>query len=1131
MMSYGGGDLSTYAEEQKKRGRNSNSRKFDPRTMKRVIQAFSPYRSEVVTILVTILLITLLGLIPSILISSLIDNAIGKGDAPLLLIYVSIMAVALLLSGIISIGQAYLSNKVGQNVMYDFRNQLYQHLQSLPLSFFAGTRTGEIQSRLSNDVSGVQGAVTETATSLFSTLSVIVGAIIAMFVVSPLLTLITLGLFPLFGWISYKVGTIRRKMGKETQQSLASLTSQMEETLSVSGILLVKVFGQQRRTQGQFQQENKTLADLTLRQLMIGRLLFVIISTFFSLMPTLVYLIAGEQIIQHVPVLGSTMTLGTMVAFTTLQFRLFFPLGQIAALQIEFQGALALFDRVFEYLDLPITIADKPDALHLTPEEVRGEVTFSNVTFTYKRDEYTVLTSSDESDVPDNGDDPLPDEDNASPTVGTGRGSSGGQAQGTAPVASPQGPTVGEPRPALNNISFTIKPGQLAALVGPSGAGKTTITYMLPRLYDVDSGAVKIDGINVQDITQASLGELIGVVTQETYLFHSSIRENLLYARHDATEEEMIAAAKASAIHERIMELEKGYDTIVGERGYKLSGGEKQRIAIARVILKNPRLLILDEATSSLDTRSERLIQTALERLMKGRTTLAIAHRLSTILAADIILVVNKGEIVERGTHQELLAQNGLYAQLYHEQFSHPSVGTGLAPVHEDPAIVRTLNRVGTPNRVGTGLAPVREERQTVPVFETQISYLQPLEATMQEKTASPTAKLPIRRASKEDLCSTTYLLPGVREIFEFASGNEQAASQPNTSPVAFVEPQTTIPSTGIEHTNKRTDWQVKQEDFPPPASFQHATIDVRPRLSPGIKPRITLQPKPPTHTSVGARTGAFGMRTGAVGTGLAPVRVHTVPAYDQSSASAYPSAYPHQRASQRVVMEVRSITKSLPLGRERVEVLKGISFQIRSGELVAIVGPSGSGKSTLLGIIAGLDNPTSGQILIDGIDIASLPEGDLAQVRNQKIGMVFQAFNLIPTLTALENVEAPLQVGNRKGPHSERAKELLTLVGLGHRLHHRPNQLSGGEQQRIAIARALATDPPIVIADEPTGNLDARNGENVLQLIADLRTQTGQTFIIATHDQNIEEYADRAIRIVDGTVAALDTTGGRITQ
>src|SRR5207249_6687439 len=323
------------------------------------------------------------------------------------------------------------------------------------------------------------------------------------------------------------------------------------------------------------------------------------------------------------------------------------PIGQLLNVQVEIQGALALFDRIFEYLDLPIDIQDKPGALHLTPDDVEGRVAFQDVSFTYKRDELSAL-----SDGP-----------------GKESNGNGKRVVSPAPVALPTAEDIAQ-RTTLNHISFEIQPGQLAALVGPSGAGKTTITYLLPRLYDVDSGAVEIDGHDVKDIALASLGEIIGVVTQETYLFHASIRENLLYARPDAAEEEMIAAAKAAAIHDRIIELDDGYDTTVGERGYKLSGGEKQRIAIARVILKNPRILILDEATSALDTHSERLIQAALEPLMRNRTTLAIAQRLSTILAADIILVVDKGEIVERGTHEELMELNGMYARLYNEQFS-----------------------------------------------------------------------------------------------------------------------------------------------------------------------------------------------------------------------------------------------------------------------------------------------------------------------------------------------------------------------------------------------------------------------------------------------------------------------------
>ncbi len=649
--SRGSSNLADYAEERKKSGR-----KADAQTVRRIMLAFQPYKLQVILVLIAIIITTLLGLINPLLIQRIFDDAIGKGNVNLLIIYVVIMFVTPIVSGIIGVGQSYLNNRIGQNVMRDFRNRLYNHLQSMSLRFFTSTRTGEIQSRLSNDVGGVQGVVTNTATSIVSNLSTTISTIIAMVLLSPLLTLISLGLLPLFMWITYKVGNVRRETSKETQKSLASLTAMMQETLSVSGILLVKTFGRQQYSQDRFEQENQKLTNLEVRQQMIGRWFFMFIGTFFSVMPAVVYLAAGWQIIHRVPIFGAGMSFGTIVAFTTLQSRLFFPVGQLLNIQVEIQGALALFDRIFEYLDLSIDIKDKPNALQLKPEEVRGEVTFKDVMFAYKRDE---ATSSDKET----------EQQEAKELVA--------QSNPISPLAIAHTPE--EPRQTLNDISFTIQPGQLAALVGPSGAGKTTVTYLVPRLYDVDSGEVEIDGHNVKDVALASLGSLVGMVTQETYLFHASIRENLLYARTDATDEEMIAATKAAAIHDRIIELDDGYDTIVGERGYKLSGGEKQRIAIARVILKNPRILILDEATSALDTHAERMIQAALEPLMKGRTTLAIAHRLSTILSADIILVVNKGEIVERGTHQELLERNGLYAQLYHEQFSQLPQEEGVA--------------------------------------------------------------------------------------------------------------------------------------------------------------------------------------------------------------------------------------------------------------------------------------------------------------------------------------------------------------------------------------------------------------------------------------------------------------------
>ena len=636
-----GGDPAT-AEKQKKR-----ERKTDRRTLRRIMQAFHPYRFQVALVLFAILIVTLLGLVNPILIGHIFDDAIQKGNASLLLIYSAIMIVTPIIQGFISVGQGHLNNKIGQNVMRDFRNRLYQHLQGLPMSFFTETRTGEIQSRLSNDINGIQSVVTNTAADLIGNSAIVLSTVTAMLLLSPLLTVITLIVLPLFAIAAYKVGKMRRSVSKQTQRSMASLTALMQETLSVSGILLLKVFGQQKYAQKQFQQENQNLTNLMVRQFFIGRWFLMIVEVGFAVIPALIYLIAGSQIIQRASVLGNTITLGTMIAFVTLQFALFYPIGRILSLQVEVQASLALFDRIYEYLDLKVDITDKPDALQLKPQDVRGEVAFRNVTFLYKRSENSALSDSNKA---------------------------GEQEKHPVPVASTEDKGSQEQaRQALKNISFTVKPGQLVALVGPSGAGKTTITYMIPRLYDVESGAVEIDGVNVKDIALASLSDLIGVVTQETYLFHSSIRENLLYARLDATEQEMIEAARAAAIHDRILELEEGYDTVVGERGYKLSGGEKQRIAIARVILKNPRILILDEATSALDTHSERLVQAALERLMQSRTTLAIAHRLSTILAADMILVINKGEIMERGTHEELLALGGLYARLYREQFVRPS--------------------------------------------------------------------------------------------------------------------------------------------------------------------------------------------------------------------------------------------------------------------------------------------------------------------------------------------------------------------------------------------------------------------------------------------------------------------------
>jgi ATP-binding cassette subfamily B protein len=603
----------------------------DPRTLRRIIGFFRPYRGRLAIIAVSILASVTIGVVNPILLKLIIDNLLGPRDLRLLYLQTGLMIVLPIVTSLIGVGQSYLSNVVGQNVMNDLRLALYSHLQWMPLRFFTETRTGEIQSRVGNDVNGVQSVVTDTAASLLSNFATVATTIIAMLVIDWRLTALSLGMLPVFAYITYRVGKVRREISTLTQQSLAEVSAITEESLSVSGILLSKTFGQQEASIDRFRRESRRLGDLQIRQQMIGRWFFALIGTFFSISPALVYLLAGSLIIGG----DTNVSIGSIVAFTTLQSRLFFPMGQLLSVQVEIQGALALFDRIFEYLELPQEITNAPDAVELDPIGMRGDVRFEEVSFRYPVAIAQLAVEPERAEA---------------------------EAAGLAV------PTMVQPF-GLSDVSFSADPGQLVALVGPSGAGKTTSTYLIPRLYDVAAGSVSIDGHDVRQIKLESLGRVIGVVTQETYLFHSSVLDNLRYAKPDATMEEIESAARAAAIHDRVMELPEGYDTVVGERGYKLSGGEKQRVAIARVLLKDPRILVLDEATSALDTVSERLIQTALQRLMVGRTTIAIAHRLSTILRADQILVFDRGRIVERGTHDELLRHEGLYAKLYHEQF------------------------------------------------------------------------------------------------------------------------------------------------------------------------------------------------------------------------------------------------------------------------------------------------------------------------------------------------------------------------------------------------------------------------------------------------------------------------------
>jgi ATP-binding cassette subfamily B protein len=614
---------------------DEDPRPIKPATVRRVVATFGPYRRKVTFVGLMIVITAGLGVVNPLLIVRVFDNALfGPNNdcagqpcpnLPLLYFYVALMIAIPLVTSIIGIGQTYLANDVGLHVMQDLRNSLYQHLQKMPLRFFTTTRTGEIQSRLANDVGGVQSVVTDTASTVLSNVVTIISTIAAMLLLSIPLTVLSLLLMPLFLWLTVRVGKARREVATNTQRTLADLTAITEETLSVSGMLLSKSFGRRGYEVDRYQGENERLTGLLIRQTMIGRSFFALIGFFFSITPALVYLVAGWVNSNH----GSAVIQsGMLVGFTTLQSRLFFPIGSMLQVSTEVQSSMALFDRVYEYLDMKHEIVDAPDAEPLV--DVRGAVELDHVRFRYEE-----------------------------PRDGAG-----------ALVPSDDGDSLGQRRLwTLDDVSIRIEPGQLAALVGPSGAGKTTITYLVPRLYDVQSGAVRIDDHDVRKVTLESLGEAIGIVTQETYLFHDTIRRNLLYGKPGASQDQLEAAARAANIHERIAELPDAYDTVVGERGYKLSGGEKQRLAIARVILKDPSILILDEATSSLDTTSERLVQAALEPLMQGRTTIAIAHRLSTILQADVIFVIDRGRVVEQGTHEELLTKSGLYARLYEQQF------------------------------------------------------------------------------------------------------------------------------------------------------------------------------------------------------------------------------------------------------------------------------------------------------------------------------------------------------------------------------------------------------------------------------------------------------------------------------
>ncbi|MEN2739739.1 ABC transporter ATP-binding protein [Microbacterium sp. X-17] len=584
-----------------------------PHLFRRIVSLFAAHKAAIITTMVLVLIGAALSVVPPLLTQRAFDHGLfpksGTPDMPVLIEIVVVMIVVFVGSALLGVWQTYLTSSVGNKVMGALRVRLFSHLQSMELSFFTKTKTGIIQSRLQNDVGGVANVLTNTMSSILGNTVTVIAALVAMLLLNWQLTIVAVILMPILVIAQRRVGQVRARIATRTQESLSDMTAITQETLSVSGILLSKSFNRQQAEIERYSDENRTQIRLQVSQSMSGQWFFAMVNIFLSSIPAIVYLVSGWLILG-----GATdITAGTIVAFTTVQARLLFPLLALMRVALDLQTSGALFARIFEYLDLKPAIADRPDAVPVDPGRDLGRIEFDHVVFRY-------------------------------------------------PDARP-----GE-RNTLDDVSFTIEPGEFAAFVGPSGAGKTTVSYLIPRFYDTTSGRILFGDTDLRELQQDSLVSHIGVVSQETYLFHASIAENLRYARPDATQEELEAAARRANIHETIVSFPDGYDTIVGERGYRLSGGEKQRIAIARVLLKDPEVLILDEATSALDTISERVVQQALDTASRGRTTIAIAHRLSTIVAADVIFVIDHGQVVERGTHRELLEVGGVYARLYREQ-------------------------------------------------------------------------------------------------------------------------------------------------------------------------------------------------------------------------------------------------------------------------------------------------------------------------------------------------------------------------------------------------------------------------------------------------------------------------------
>jgi ATP-binding cassette subfamily B protein len=605
--------------------------KVDRKLLSRILVYARPYWGNITIVLVSIIVISFIELIPPLIFRRLIDLVIPSKDFRELTILALAMIGIPVLSGLIGIVERYFSAKAGEGIIFDLRQQMYEHLQIMSLRFFTNTRSGEIVSRFNSDVVGAQNAITGTLPSIVTNSVTLISTLVVMLSIDVRLTLLSIAVLPLFLLPTRRVARILRDIRRKAMEYNADLSSLITETLGINGALLVKTFGRQKQESQRFREINQNVRDIGVRRALVGRWFFMGLGISGAIGTALIYWAGGYLVMTEV------LTIGTIVAFVAYLTRLYGPISSLTNVQVDFATSMVSFERVFEYLDLPVEIKDHPHARKLS--NVGGLVKFDNVSFSY--------TGNDHSDgpiTPEKPTDDGPDEDHSKFDISL--------------------------RWALRDVNFEILPGELVALVGYSGAGKTTITYLLPRLYEATGGKITIDDIDIRDVTQESLVSQIGIVTQETYLFHDTVEANLRYANPSAGKSEIESACIAANIHDFIHDLPDEYETIVGERGYRLSGGEKQRLAIARVILKDPRILILDEATSHLDSYNESLIQAALVPLMKGRTSLVIAHRLSTILAADKILVLDRGQLVEQGTHSKLLDNGGLYAELYETQFS-----------------------------------------------------------------------------------------------------------------------------------------------------------------------------------------------------------------------------------------------------------------------------------------------------------------------------------------------------------------------------------------------------------------------------------------------------------------------------